>query len=793
MESKAPPDHLFFEKQTIIRFVFILVTIFSSALTYQIVKDGFQVETDLTSVLPRNQRSMLEQAATDKMVELGSSNILLMLSSDRNIESEAFHVSTELHKSGLFKRETIGTEWNLNAKDIAGYRFGLLSKNSRRALEEKRYDELKENAYSNIYSLTSNISSTIPVTRDPLGLFSDWYASGQTGFSEVYEDGGLLWIDHHDSTRSAVIILSLKESALNLGYQERVDRYIQKLINELPDDINTYRSGLLFHSAKTASKSKHEVQIVAVGSITGIILLFIWAYRSTIPLVCSLLAIGFGCFAAIAIVHTFFNGIHIFTLVFGASLIGIAIDYCLHFFAWHYQFKKNTNSLTDIFPEMLVGLVTTVIAASCLWFSSLTGLKQIAAFSATGLISSWLFVMAIFPLLPNRRSGYQPKLLNNLAIAGIRLWKQISYRKLVILVLLAGLTAIWFVATRTEISLNSRALHTPSPQLIFEEEHINSVLAGRSPTHYFLVSESSVERLLIQEENLGEELKKLVEREVILGFDAISNYWPSEHYQRENYALLEGLHSEINAKELMRDLGLNEKAIKTYFREFATAVNNPLTSDVWRGLDDPRITSLWLGKVSNEWASIITLRGITDLEALRSIADKMDQVLFIDQVERLDKSLQLQQDHAMKILMVAYIVVTAIISIYHRVVTAALIVATPLLSTALTLAILSYFDVHLSLFHFFGLFLVLGLGLDYGIFLNSPRKNESRCLAAIFLSALTSCLSFGLLSFSSTPMISAFGVTVLLGSVFNLTLVPAFRLILVGPVKATNQAEPVDA
>ena len=64
------------------------------------------------------------------------------------------------------------------------------------------------------------------------------------------------------------------------------------------------------------------------------------------------------------------------------------------------------------------------------------------------------------------------------------------------------------------------------------------------------------------------------------------------------------------------------------------------------------------------------------------------------------------------------------------------------------------------------LFLVLGFGMDYTIFSRELRAHADVTLQAILLSALTSLLSFGLLSLSSIPVVASFGITLLVGNTF---------------------------
>ena len=68
----------------------------------------------------------------------------------------------------------------------------------------------------------------------------------------------------------------------------------------------------------------------------------------------------------------------------------------------------------------------------------------------------------------------------------------------------------------------------------------------------------------------------------------------------------------------------------------------------------------------------------------------------------------------------------------------------------------------LNLFNLLALILIIGIGIDYTLFFAEKARSQSTLLA-ITLSALTTLLSFGLLSLSQTHAIHSFGITVLSG------------------------------
>ena len=84
----------------------------------------------------------------------------------------------------------------------------------------------------------------------------------------------------------------------------------------------------------------------------------------------------------------------------------------------------------------------------------------------------------------------------------------------------------------------------------------------------------------------------------------------------------------------------------------------------------------------------------------------------------------------------------------------------------------------LNIFNLVAALLVLALALDYGIFFTA-RLQHQEVVQAVLLSATTSSLAFGLLSFSSTPAIASFGLTVFLGVALSCALAPLLSVMVV--------------
>ena len=71
--------------------------------------------------------------------------------------------------------------------------------------------------------------------------------------------------------------------------------------------------------------------MLTIIEIAGTILLIVGVFRRLSPLLLNLLALGVGIAVAFAGTFLIFGEIHVAALLFGTSLIGVAVDYGLHY------------------------------------------------------------------------------------------------------------------------------------------------------------------------------------------------------------------------------------------------------------------------------------------------------------------------------------------------------------------------------------------------------------------------------------------------------------------------------
>jgi predicted exporter len=87
------------------------------------------------------------------------------------------------------------------------------------------------------------------------------------------------------------------------------------------------------------------------------------------------------------------------------------------------------------------------------------------------------------------------------------------------------------------------------------------------------------------------------------------------------------------------------------------------------------------------------------------------------------------------------------------------VMAPPVIAGFAAVAILGYLGRPLTIMHIISLLMVLGIGVDYAVYLAESTGGSSARSTdlAVVLSASTTLLAFGMLLFSSAPVLQAIG------------------------------------
>ncbi|MGK0410168.1 MAG: putative exporter [Shewanella psychromarinicola] len=611
--------------------------------------------------------------------------------------------------------------------------------------------------------------------------------------SALRSQQGVLLNDTVDGV-AAIVMAKGRDSAFSPTAQQMQMQALESAfsqINQHYPEVSFLKAGALFHAIAATESAKQEISRIGLISMLGIILLVWLAFRSMMPLFAALLTLTSGVVFAFVATLSFLGELHLLTLVFGTSLIGVAIDYSFHFYCEKQAHPNDnaSNTLTRIFPALTLALVTSVSAFVAIGFTPFPGMQQVAVFCAAELMGAYLTLLLVFPLLGNH--GLKPTRGLTLAQGYLtvlqrtfipsRLWQKVT-----IAALLIGLTAILFFGlSQADTDDDIRQLPQSPAAITSEENQLRQLLSGGTDNQFILVSGHNEQALLQTLEQLVPVLDKAVADGELAQAISLSRFMPSIARQRHDYQLQQQLYQQ-HLDEIITEMGLNDSIKTSLLAQLDQATTQWLTPKRVLAQANDDLHALWLGAISTtdnteQYGAIVLLGGIHSLVSLEQrLTDQnwsLGQVRLIDKVGDISALMGKYRQLTLQLLVWVFVLASLLFSIKYGIKLALAIVAVPALSVLLTLACLGLVGSSISLFHALALILVLGIGIDYSLFFAEAKHTSRGVMMAIFMSACSTLLAFGLLALSQTNAIHFFGLTLLFGISFAFLLAPFISFI----------------
>ncbi|MDI6002871.1 MMPL family transporter [Cobetia marina] len=623
--------------------------------------------------------------------------------------------------------------------------------------------------------------------HDPFGLagaWQDWLTPANLSLS-----GGQLLLRAPTSSGEQpdsgyrLISATLTGSAYAMGDQQALEQAVNGVKADYPD-VRLLRSGLVFHASAGAQQARQEMSTIGLGSLIGVLLLLWAVFRTPRRLPLLLVPVATGVLFALPLTWWAFGSLHVLTLAFGASLIGISIDYVLHLECMRRLATNGRGGLAALWPGLTLGLCSSLAAYLAITLTPMPGLRQMGMFAALGLIGAWLSVRLWLPQLPlpaqaTREDSPAARAAGCLAraIPGKRSWQALG------LLLLTALASLYGLRSDDRLTqLN------PSPaSLIDEQREVQRLLAEPDGLRYLIVQAEDDAALLTRLQALEGTFQQLDAQQQLGRWASLAQQLPTLAQQQANLGAMRE-RTRTLLPQVLRQAGLPAALLTRAEQAIESA--HPLRPADWVTLPAGEMGQrLWL---DSRTAAIGIVRfGDVTAEgsaALARLAAGDDRLEYVDQVARLSTTLGSIRSEMAWLVSAAVVVISLLLALrYRRSTWRALL--PPLGGLVLTLAALTLAGVGLNLFHLLGLLLVLGIGLDAGIFCaehpaRSAEKDRSEdtasrasqaSLLAISLSCASSLLAFGLLSFSQTPALAALGLACLVGLTATWCLVPFAR------------------
>lgn len=616
------------------------------------------------------------------------------------------------------------------------HRYQLIDDETLALLEAGSADAVAETALSKVYSPFS-FADLSRLDKDPFLLTEinlKKYAS--QGVGNMFMKEGCL-ASEADGKWYVMIRGAVTDSALSFSKKNGIGKVydqIKKMEQDNPG-VSYFCSGVPFHSYESSSQAMKEISWISGVSLVVVSLIILLAFRSLLPMLISLANITVSLLFGLAVALLFYGKINALALVFGTTLIGVSIDYSIH---WFVNREK-------IFRSLTINCISTEVSWCLLMLAPFPLLRQIALFSAAGLLCSYLIVRLIYPALgSNARSDLRQA--DAVCQPGGHLVRAAGILVIAICLIAPAVSGI-------RIKNNIKGMYTMSDRLLEWEKKASAVLNLGSTGEYFIVSGRGQQELLAREEQLVATLEKEKKAGALGGYTAITAYVPSMAHQAFSYQAASLLLQRSQAQ--LKALGFGSAAAGQFEQDYKDNAGKIITLKSVPSFLKENIDSLFIGKVGDAYYSVVFPLQVKESGALKKLADDKS-VFFMSKVKDIEKELDHLTWIALCFILASYLLVFPVLLVVYKkkVLKIALVPVAVILGTAAFVSVCGGVD----LFACSGIVLIFGLGLDYLVY-----GLEKKTGKATLLSFVTTELSFGALALSSFVPAHIFGLTVCAG------------------------------
>ncbi|QXH73495.1 MMPL family transporter [Pseudomonas atacamensis] len=735
-------------------------------------RDGAPLSANLMELVPGTSPDALEVRAEQRMQEpLNREMLVLVGHADRQ---QALNMAQQLGEqwqaSGLF--ETV--QWNLQAdlpalrKQLLQGRLAMLSADDRQLLSEHP-DAFIQQRVQALFD-PFNGFTLVPSQDDWLGLTGRIQNSQPKHGAVQLDIGSGALVAEADGKSWVMLRARTTGNAFDMNLPLQVAELLQHSREQAAQSgVQLLAASGLLYAANGQQQATREMTWVGGGATVGILLLLLLAFRRwgvLLAFVPVLVGMLFGAVACVAL----FGHMHVMTLVLGSSLIGVAVDYPLHYLSKSWSLKPwhSWPALRLTLPGLTLSLITSVIGYLALAWTPFPALTQIAVFSAAGLLGAYLSAVCLLPALLKNvqlRPAQWP----------LRLAERLIHLREALLgcirtpALLALLIAFCVGGLMQLQSKNDIRQWVGAPQQLTDEAQTIARITGYQPTsQFFLVRAANQEQLLERQAALSERLQQLVNLDKLQGFLALDQLVSAPSQQQQ---VRESLNRLPSFWQPLLDLGVPVTALQNELQQLQTLPAEDIDAALAGPLGEPYRT-LWLGPTEDGVAAMTSLQGLNNPSLLRVQALDLPGVVLVDRLGDLNKVFAATQISAAELKLASCVLIVLVLMLPFGLTGALRIVALPLLAALCSLASLGWLGQPLTLFSLFGLLLVTAISVDYAILMREQVGGAAVSLLGTLLAAVTTWLSFGLLAVSSTPAVSNFGLSVSLGLAFSFMLAP---------------------
>jgi predicted exporter len=642
---------------------------------------------------------------------------------------------------------------------------------------------LKQQLASPMSSLTSRVAA-----QDPLLIMPDLFhrLQSSSGESLLVVDGRFITEDE----LSAVLFLGTQSASFDSNAMRPllagVTTAFDRVNRTSGGDLQLQLSGAARFAVRAEEAIRGDIRRVAVGSCVGLILLLLLLFRSIRLVLLTLPVLATGFLAGLSACLLVFGQVHGLTLAFGASLIGVSLDYTVHFHCHQILAPDPSGprgTLTRLWTGLSLGAATTVVGFVALLIATFPGLRELALFAATGISAALMATALFLPGLAGSGAAVSPVTMQIVGRLDALLAWLANHRWFLRIPVAAAVGVCLVGLPQLAWNDNIADLNRLDPGLLAEDAAVRQKVLSYEQRRLVVALGPNDQAALEVNDQIAKALEEAQVAGEIAGFRSLSEILPSASRQREADSFLRnepGLSSRFEAA--LGEEGFNVEA----FEPFRAALDGPAVAPLLR---DDLLGSPLESLVRPFWVSLkggpgvlSFVHGMSDADRVANRLQAIDGAHMVDITGVLSDAYRAYRERMASLLLLGLGAVLVLVWLRHRRWAPTWVAFLPaVLAAATTASILALCGVELNMLSLVALLMVVSMGVDYGVFLAEAGDDDCALRAthlAIVVASLSTILGFGLLALSDYPALLSIGVPSGLGVLLCLILAPTVRLLI---------------
>lgn len=374
------------------------------------------------------------------------------------------------------------------------------------------------------------------ITSDPL-FFSGNTLKKLENFklSDQYQEI-LGHIFNQDGTEAVVIVTSkfpVSETQNNARLIAQIEKAMQIVENQFNGDVELTSFGASQVSQTNSQQIKKDSIWAVALSLIFILALLFYYYRNPKSILLIICTITFGGLLALGAIVLFKNPISIIAVGVASIIVGIAINYPIHFLSHFKRTDDKEQIIKDIVNPLLIGNITTVGAFLSLLFISSDAMRDLGLCAALLLVGTILFVLVFLPHL----MGHRPKNWQTAELSFRRVAEFHPEKHPWILVAVCALTIVFFMFSfKTSFETNMHKINYMTAQQRAEFEKLVAQADTTVNTIYCISEGETAEQALEAHEKAMPLIDSLLNDSVVKQASGVSVFLPSKELQQQKIA-----------------------------------------------------------------------------------------------------------------------------------------------------------------------------------------------------------------------------------------------------------------